>query len=206
VAGIGAADPRPGVLVSASAVGYYGPRGDEEIDESEPAGQDFLATVCQGWETAAQEATAHGARVALVRTGVVLDAGGGALAKMLPPFKLGIGGPVAGGKQWMPWIHVDDVVDIYLAALDGAEWSGPVNASAPAPATNAEFSKALGRALHRPAALPFPSVAVRSVLGEMGAELLLSGQHVLPAALETNGFDFRCRTLAAGLESALADE
>ena len=156
MAGIEAADPRPRVLVSSSAVGYYGPHGDERLDEDTPPGNDFLAEVCVIWEREAQRAADLGLRVVNVRTGVVLDQGGGALAKMLPFFKLGVGGPVAGGDQYMPWIHVDDVVGIYLAALDGDAWEGPVNASAPEPVTNKTFSKALGRALHRPALAPVP--------------------------------------------------
>ena len=131
VAGIEAAEARPRVLVSSSAVGYYGPHGDEELDEKTPPGEDFLAEVCLVWEREAQRAAALGLRVVIVRTGVVLDRSGGALAKMLPFFKLGVGGPVAGGDQYLPWIHVDDVVGIYVAAIDGDEWKGPVNASAP---------------------------------------------------------------------------
>src|SRR4051795_4254267 len=148
VTGLEAADPRPRALVSSSAVGYYGPHGDEALDEETPAGRDFLAEVCVAWEREADGASRLGLRVAKVRTGVVLDRGGGALAKMLPFFRLGIGGPVAGGSQYMPWIHVDDVVGIYLAALDGEEWDGPVNASAPEPVTKRNVSPAPGRALH----------------------------------------------------------
>ena len=156
VAGIEAADPRPRVLVSSSAVGYYGPHGDERLDEDTAAGDDFLAEVCVIWEREALRAEASACASATIRTGVVLDQGGGALAKMLPFFKLGVGGPVAGGGQYMPWIHVDDVVGIYLAALDGDAWHGPINASAPEPVTNKAFSKALGRALHRPGARARP--------------------------------------------------
>ncbi len=136
VAGIEAAEPRPRILVSSSAVGYYGPHGDEKLDEQTAAGTDFLAEVCVVWEREAQRAAELGLRVVNIRTGVVLDQGGGALAKMLPFFKLGVGGPVAGGGQYMPWIHVDDVVGLYLAALDGDAWDGPVNASAPEPVPN----------------------------------------------------------------------
>src|SRR5204862_1909198 len=130
---------------------YYGAHADELVDESTPAGRGFLADVCVAWEREASAAADSGVRVVRVRTAVVLDRAGGALAKMLPPFRAGIGGPVAGGRQYMPWIHLDDLVGIYLAALDGDAWSGPVNASAPEPVRNKEFSKALGRALHRPA-------------------------------------------------------
>jgi uncharacterized protein (TIGR01777 family) len=202
VAGIAAADPRPAVLVSASAVGYYGPRGDEPVDEDEPPGDDFLAGVCVAWEREAAAAAEHGARVVRVRTGVVIDRGGGALAKMLPPFKLGAGGPVAGGRQYMPWIHLDDVVGIYLAALDGPDWNGPVNASAPAPVTNREFSKALGRALHRPAFAPVPALAIRALYGEM-AIIVTTGQRAVPKRTSEFGYGFRHPELDNALRSAL---
>jgi uncharacterized protein len=203
VAGLREAQPRPRVLVSASAVGYYGPRGDEELDESTPPGEDFLAEVCVAWEQAAREAEALDVRVALVRTGVVLDAHGGALAKMLPPFRLGVGGPVAGGRQWMPWIHMDDLVGIYLAALDAEGWSGPVNAAAPHPATNADFSKALGRALHRPAVMPVPALALRALYGEM-AQIVTTGQRAVPRRARALGYAFRHPELDEALRSALA--
>jgi uncharacterized protein len=203
VEGLRGAEPRPGVLVSASAVGYYGPRGDEELDESARPGEDFLAEVCVAWERAAREAEALGVRVASVRTGVVLDAHGGALAKMLPPFRAGIGGPVAGGRQWTPWIHVDDLVGIYLAALDGEGWSGPVNGCAPRPATNAELSKALGRALHRPAVMPVPTLALRALYGEM-AQIVTTGQRAVPRRALALGYAFRHPELDEALRSALA--
>jgi uncharacterized protein len=204
VAGIAAADPRPRVLVSASAVGYYGPHGDERLDESAPAGPGFLADVCVIWEREAHRAAELGLRVVTVRTGVVLDQGGGALAKMLPFFKLGIGGPVAGGDQYMAWIHVDDVVGLYLAALDGDDWQGPINASAPEPATNGTFSKALGRALHRPAFAPVPALAVRTLYGEM-AEIVTEGQRVVPRRAQELGYAFEHPDLEVALRSALSD-
>ena len=203
VAGIEAADPRPRVLVSSSAVGYYGPHGDERLDEDTPAGQDFLAEVCVIWEREALRSEALGLRVATIRTGVVLDQGGGALAKMLPFFKLGVGGPVAGGGQYMPWIHVDDVVGIYLAALDGDAWHGPINASAPEPVTNKAFSKALGRALRRPAFAPVPGLAVRALYGEM-AEIVTTGQRVIPTAALEHGYAFAHPDLDEALRSALS--
>lgn len=204
VAGIAAADPRPGVLVSASAVGYYGPRGDEQVDEATPPGEDFLAQVCVAWEREAQAAGAHGLRVATVRTGVVLDPDGGALAKMLPPFKLGVGGPVAGGRQWMPWIAREDLVALYLAALDGGqEWSGPLNGSAPEPVTNAEFSKALGRALHRPAVAPVPGFALKLLYGEM-EQIVTTGQRAVPRRPLELGFAYRHPQLDEALRSALS--
>jgi uncharacterized protein (TIGR01777 family) len=202
VAGIEAADPRPRVLVSSSAVGYYGPHGDERLDEQTPSGEDFLAEVCVIWEREALRAGDLGLRVVNIRTGVVLDQGGGALAKMLPFFKLGIGGPVAGGGQYMPWIHVDDLVGLYLAALDGDAWTGPVNASAPEPVTNKAFSKALGRALRRPAFAPVPGLAVRALYGEM-AEIVTKGQRVVPRRAQEHGFTFAHPDLDEALRSAL---
>jgi uncharacterized protein (TIGR01777 family) len=202
VAGIEAAEARPRVLVSSSAVGYYGARGDEELDESTPAGDDFLADVCIVWEREAQRAAELGLRVACVRTGVVLDKGGGALAKMLPFFKLGVAGPVAGGEQYMPWIHVDDVVGIYLAAIDGGEWRGPVNASAPAPVTNRTFAKALGRVLRRPAIAPVPGLAVRVLYGAM-AEIVTKGQRVIPRRAQEHGYAFAHPDLDEALRAAL---
>jgi uncharacterized protein (TIGR01777 family) len=197
-----AADLSPRVLVSASAVGYYGSRGDERLDESAAPGDDFLAQVCIGWEREAQAAAAHGIRVVNVRTGVVLAKSGGALAKMLLPFRLGIGGPVAGGRQYMPWIHIDDLVGIYIAALDDETWSGPVNASAPEPVTNAAFSKALGRALHRPAVAPVPAFAIRLLYGDM-AEIVTEGQRAIPARPLELGYTFAHPDLGEALADAL---
>jgi len=203
VAGLASADPRPGVLVSSSAVGYYGARGDEPVTEDTGPGEDFLARVCTAWEREAAAAERHGVRVVRVRTGVVLDRGGGALAKMLPFFRLGIGGPVAGGRQYLPWIHVDDLVGIYLAALDGAGWSGPVNATAPSPVTNREFSRALGRALRRPAIAPVPGLAIRMLYGEM-AQIVVTGQRAVPERAQALGFRFAHPDLDEALRSALA--
>jgi uncharacterized protein len=203
VAGIEAAEPRPRVLVSSSAVGYYGPHGDEELDEQTPAGHDFLAEVCVTWEREAQRAADLGLRVVNLRTGVVLDQSGGALAKMLPFFKLGAGGPVAGGGQYMPWIHVDDVVGLYLAALDGDAWDGPINVSAPEPVTNKTFSKALGRALHRPAVAPVPGLAVQLLYGEM-AEIVTKGQRVIPRRAKELGYVFEHPDLDEALGDALS--
>jgi uncharacterized protein (TIGR01777 family) len=202
VAGLRNAEPRPRVLVSASGMDYYGARGDEEIDESAPPGEGFLAAVCVGWEEAAHEAAELGVRVAIARTGVVLDPDGGALAKMLPPFKLGVGGPVAGGGQWMPWIHVDDIVGIYLAALDDERWTGPVNAATPTPVTNRDFSRALGRALHRPAVAPVPGFALKLLYGDM-AEVITSGRRAVPKRALELGYAFRHPDLDEALRSAL---
>jgi uncharacterized protein (TIGR01777 family) len=194
-------DRRPGTLVSQSASGYYGPRGDEPVTEDEPAGDDFLAQVCVDWEAEARAATALGVRVALARTGVVLSESGGALEKMLPPFKLGVGGPVAGGRQYMPWIHTDDVVGALIFLLDEARAEGPVNLTAPEPATNAALSKALGRVLHRPAIAPVPGLAVKALYGEM-AQIVTTGVNAVPARLRELGYEFREPRLEPALRSA----
>jgi uncharacterized protein len=196
------AGPRPRVLVSGSAVGWYGPHGEEPLDEEAPAGRDFLAQVCVAWEAEAQAAGELGMRVVQVRTGVVLDRGGGALAKMLPPFRLGIGGPVAGGKQFMSWIHPQDLVGMIVAALCSDSWQGPINATAPASVSNREFAKVLGRVLRRPALLPVPGLALRAAYGEM-AEIVTSGARVLPAKPLMYGYRFRHPELEDALRSAL---
>ena len=193
-------DQRPGVLVSSSAVGYYGKHGNEVVDESFGPGDDFLARVCVAWEREAQAAAELGVRVTSIRTGVVLSPDGGALEKMLPFFKLGVGGPVAGGEQWMPWIHIDDVVGLYVAALDRDAWTGAVNGSAPEPVTNKEFSRRLGKALHRPAFAPVPGFAVRLLYGEM-AEIVTEGQRAVPKRPLELGYAFR----HPDLDEALAD-
>jgi uncharacterized protein len=203
VAGLEAADPRPRTLVSASASGIYGDRGTEELEEASSTGDDFLAEVCLEWEAAADRASELGVRVAKIRTGIVLDAGGGALAKMLAPFRLGVGGPVAGGRQYMSWIHVDDLVGLYLAALDGEDWSGPVNGCAPGAVTNAEFSHALGRALHRPAVVPVPGLALRAMYGEM-ASIVTGGQRMVPARAKALGYRWAHTDLDEALRSTLA--
>jgi uncharacterized protein len=202
IAGIAAAEPRPAALVSASAVGYYGPRGDERVTEDAAPGDDFLAQVCVTWEREAARAAEHGLRVAMLRTGVALDQQGGALAKMLPFFRLGIGGPVAGGRQYMPWIHADDIVGLYLAAIDDASWEGAINACAPEPVTNREFSRALGHALHRPAFAPVPGLAVRALYGDM-AEIVTTGQRAVPARALERGYAFRHTDLEQALRDAL---
>ncbi len=206
VAALRAADPRPSVLVSTSASGVYGDRGATVLDEQASPGppDDFLASVCVEWERAASAAADLGVRVVIVRNGVVLDGAGGALAKMLTPFKAGVGGPIAGGKQYLPWIAIDDVAGIYLAALDGSSesWTGPVNASAPSPATNAAFSHALGRALHRPAFMPLPGFALRLMFGEM-ASVLTASQRMVPARAVELGYEFRYPDLDGALVEIL---
>jgi uncharacterized protein len=203
VAGIRAADPPPRALVSSSAVGIYGKRGDEEVPETAPPGDDFLARVCVAWEREADAAAGLGLRVAKIRTGIVLDAAGGALAKMLPFFKAGVGGPVAGGRQYLPWIALDDIVGLYLAAIDGDDWSGPFNGSAPQPVTNKEFSRRLGRVLRRPAVAPVPALGVRLLYGDM-AEIVTEGQRAVPRAALAHGFAFRHPDLDEALRTALA--
>jgi uncharacterized protein (TIGR01777 family) len=203
VAGLRAAEPRPAVLVSASAVGYYGAHGDEPLTEDTPPGAGFLADVCVAWEREAAAAEELGMRVVRLRTGVVLDREGGALARMLPPFRLGVGGPVAGGRQYMPWIHADDLAGLYLRALDDPSWSGAYNAAAPEPVTNRVFSGALGRALHRPAVAPVPALALRALYGDM-AEIVTGGQRAVPRRALDGGYAFRHADLGAALADALA--
>jgi uncharacterized protein (TIGR01777 family) len=201
VAGLRAAEPRPGALVSASGVDYYGDRGDEPVTEEAPPGDGWLAQVCVAWEREAAAAEELGVRVVRLRTGIALDKGGGALAKMLPFFRLGIGGPVAGGRQYMTWIHADDLVSMYLAALDGADWSGPVNAVAPDPPTNREFSRALGRALHRPAVAPVPAFAIRLLYGQMAA-IVVQGRRAVPDRARALGFTYAHHDLDEALRDA----
>jgi uncharacterized protein len=195
------ADNRPGTFVSQSATGYYGPREAPAVDESAEPGSDWLAQVVVAWEGEALAASAQ-LRVAVTRTGVVLAPDGGALEKMLPFFKAGIGGPVAGGDQWLPWIHLDDVVGGLIACLDNDQASGPVNLVGPSSATNAEFSTALGKAIKRPAILPVPGFALKALYGQM-AFIVTTGQPVTPAALTQLGYQFRYPELAAALAAAL---
>jgi uncharacterized protein (TIGR01777 family) len=190
---------RPRVLVSASAVGYYGPRPpDETLTEGSPPGDDFLARLCRDWEAEASRAEEHGVRVANARTGIVLAREGGALAQMARPFKLFVGGPIGRGRQVMSWIHVADLVALYVRAVEDARWRGPFNAVAPNPVSNREFAKALGRALHRPSFLPTPVFALRVVLGKV-ATVVGSGQRVVPAAALAHGFRFRYPDLDGAL-------
>jgi uncharacterized protein (TIGR01777 family) len=202
ITGIFAATPRPPVLVGASASGYYGPHGDEVVDETSPPGRDWLADVCVRWEQTT-DAAMLGSRVVKVRTGLVLDARGGALAKMLPPFKAGVGGPVGSGKQYMPWIHLDDLVGIYLAAIDHKDFSGPINASAPEPVTNKAFSKALGKALHRPAIAPVPGFVIKGMYGAM-SQIVLTGVRMVPGRAAELGYEFQHPDLDEALADTLA--
>ena len=200
-AAIRAAALPPVLLVSQSAVGYYGPLGDEIATEETPAGADFLATVCVRWEAEAAKAASPRTRVAIIRTGLVLDRSGGALRQMLPPFWFGAGGPVGTGRQYWPWIHLRDWVDLVRWTIRTAEVSGPINATAPMPVTNLEFARTLGRVLRRPAFMAAPAFALRLLLGEMADALLLSGQRAVPRKAEAIGFAFQYQTLDRALRA-----
>ena len=201
VEGMRSASRRPGVFVSASAVGYYGGRGDEEVTESTPPGRDFLAEVCKAWEGEAAHAEQLGVRTVLLRTGVVLDGNDGALKKMVPPFKAFVGGPIGSGRQWVPWIHIGDEVGLILWALDGTV-RGPVDATAPKPARMQDFARALGRALGRPSLLPVPAFALRLAIGGM-AEVLLEGQRALPRKALEGGYRFQFDDLERAFRDVL---
>ena len=194
----------PSVLVCASATGFYGDRGDEILTEASPRGTGFLADVVDAWEHAAEPAREAGIRTVHLRQGIVLSRRGGALAKLLLPFRLGLGGRVGSGRQWWSWVGLDDVVAAYLYALDHP-LAGPVNVTAPGVTTNRELTEAIGRALHRPAVFPLPGFAVRAMFGQMGVEMLLGGQRTQPAALIAAGFSFARPELDAALEQALRD-
>lgn len=194
----------PRVLVAASAIGYYGDRGDTTLDEAAPAGEGFLPEVCAAWEQEARAAEAFGVRVVSVRIGVVLAKGGGALARMLPPFRLGLGGHLGSGRQWMAWVHLDDVIELFLHASRSAELRGALNAVSPHPVTNREFTMALGRALHRPAILSVPRIALRLALGEM-SEVLTDSARVLPRVAERSGYRFEYPHLDEALAAVLSD-
>ena len=189
-------------LINASAVGYYGNTRDRVIDEDAPSGRGFLAGLCLDWEAATDAAARAGARVVLVRTGLVLAASGGLLSRIRPLFRLGLGGRLGGGRQYMPWISLEDEVRALMFAIRGDGLSGPVNATGPAPVTNAEFTAALGRIVNRPTPLFVPGFALRAVLGEFAEEGVLGGQRAIPAALERAGFEFRHRTIGEALSYA----
>jgi uncharacterized protein (TIGR01777 family) len=193
----------PAVLVCASAIGYYGSRGDEVLNEESRPGTGFLADVAREWEAATAPAIAQGIRVVNLRLGVVLSARGGALAKMLTPFRLGLGGVIGDGAQWMSWIALDDTIGAIVHALTTDSLRGPVNAVAPAPVTNAEFTRTLGRVLGRPTLVPLPAFAARLALGEMADELLLASQRVVPARLQASGYAFRHPTVEGAFRAAL---
>jgi uncharacterized protein (TIGR01777 family) len=193
----------PQVLISASAIGFYGDRGDEVLTEDSPPGTGFLPEVCQAWEAATEPATDAGIRVVKLRIGVVLAANGGALAKMLTPFRLGFGGRIGSGRQYMSWITLDDVVGAINHAITNESLAGPVNATAPNPVTNTEFTKTLGRALRRPTILPLPSFAARAAMGEMANDLLLASTRTEPTRLLDTGYAFQHRDLNQALRNIL---
>jgi hypothetical protein len=195
VAAINAAAVAPRVFVSGSATGYYGTSGDEIRTEESPAGNDFLAHVAEDWEAEARKAQRPETRVVLLRTGVVLERSGGALAKMLTPFRMFAGGPMGSGRQYMSWIHRIDWIEMVRWIIDTPEVAGPVNATAPDPVTNRQFARALGRALHRPSLVPAPGFALKLMLGEMAGPLVLEGQRVVPAKARSMGFHFRYPTI-----------
>jgi uncharacterized protein len=193
---------KPGVFLSTSAIGYYGERGDEMLDETSSTGSGFLADVCRQWEAATKDAESAGVRVAILRLGVVLGTGGGAMDKMLPLFKTGLGGPLGSGKQYWSWISLDDLVRIFAFALT-ADVRGPVNCVAPNPVTNKEFTDELARVLHKPAVLPAPDFALKLALGEMADEMLLASQRVRPVVLEKAGFQFQHAQLSDCLKKTV---
>lgn len=195
---------RPAALLAASAIGYYGDQGAAELTERSPAGDDFLAEVAREWEAATASAARAGVRVVNMRFGVVLTPNGGALGKMLPPFRLGVGGPIGGGSQYVSWIERDDLTRAIQHLLERQDLAGPVNMTAPTPVTNREMATILGKVLHRPAVLPVPSFALKMAFGAEGAELLMSGQRVLPERLTATGFTFRFPTLEPALRHLLA--
>ncbi len=197
------ADAGVPVLINASAVGYYGDTRDRIVDESAPAGKGFLARLCVDWEAATLPARESGARVVLARTGLVLSPGGGVLGRLRPLFALGLGGRLGGGRQYMPWISLEDQVRALLFAINDTRLSGPVNFTGPAPVTNAEFTAALGRALGRPAPWLVPGIALKSLVGEFAEEGLLGGQRAIPAALERAGFTFHHNTIGEALTYAI---
>jgi len=194
---------RPNVLVAASAIGFYGDRGDEEMTESSAAGDTFLAEVSKEWESEARRAEDAGIRTVLLRTGIILSKDGGALGTMLLPFKLGIGGVVGSGKQWMSWISIDDHIRVINYAIEYENVRGAVNSVSPNPVTNGEFTKTLGEVLYRPTILPLPSFAVNMVFGEMGDALLLASTRVVPKRLEDAGFEFKYPELKTAIEHAV---
>ena len=205
VRAIAATTQKPAVLVSGSAIGIYGSRGDEILTESSAPGEGFLADVTREWESAADEATALGIRVIQIRTGIALGPEGGTLKKLLPIFRAGIGGRVASGRQWMSWIHADDLADLFMFAVRQETVHGVLNGTAPDPVTNAEFTRELARALHRPAVFPVPLFALRLLYGEM-ADVVVASQRVLPRAAEDAGFRFRYPELRIALEALLASK
>ena len=194
---------KPHTFIASSAIGFYGERGDEEVTESSAAGDNFLAGVCKEWEAESRRAEDAGIRTVLLRTGIVLSKDGGALGTMLTPFKLGVGGVVGSGKQWMSWISMDDEIAIINYAIENENIRGAVNAVAPNPVTNEEFTKTLGEVLYRPTFIPLPEFAVSMIFGEMGDALLLASTKVMPKRLEDAGFEFKFPNLKEAVENAI---
>ncbi len=194
---------RPAAFICSSAVGFYGDRGDEVLDESAAAGRGFMSEVCEQWEAEAEGAAELGIRVVQVRTGVVLSPEGGALKKMLTPFKLGVAGRLGSGRQWFPWIHIEDIVGIFREAIFSADLVGPVNGTAPNPVTNSEFTRQLAGALSRPAFFPVPAIGLKVLMGEM-SEVLLGSQRVIPRVMTERGYEFRFPALGPALNDLLA--
>lgn len=202
VAGLTQASTRPKILIAGSAVGYYGDRGDEVLKEDSPAGQGFMSEICRAWEQAALEAQRAGVRVVTVRTGVVLSPEGGALKRMTPPFQFGVGGELGSGKQWFPWIHLDDIVGLFRHALESAQLKGPLNGSAPGVVRNREFTQTLAAVMHRPAIFSVPEFALRILFGEM-VEAILASQRVTPELALRTGYKFRFPNLKDALQDLL---
>ncbi|NET59979.1 MAG: TIGR01777 family protein [Symploca sp. SIO2E6] len=202
VEAIAQTEQRPGVLVNASAIGYYGTSETTSFDETSPSGNDFLAKVCQDWEAEAQKVKEVGVRVVILRLGIVLGDGGGALAKMIPPFQLFAGGPIGTGRQWFSWIHRDDLVNLIIEAIMNPEMAGVFNATAPNPVRMSEFCQALGEVLQRPSWLPVPGLALEALLGE-GAIVVLEGQQVLPKKTTSCGFEYKYPTAKQALTEIL---
>jgi len=193
---------RPAVFISASAVGYYGDRGDEVVEDDAPPGNDFLGNLCRNWEAAALEAAQSGVRVFIPRIGIVLGADGGALTSMVLPFRVGMGGPLGSGRQYVPWIHLEDQLAVMMAALEDRRMSGPMISAAPNPVTSRELAKAIGAVLHRASFMPVPTIALRILLGEAAA-MVLTGQRVRPRRLEQSGFIWRYPMIAGALTDLL---
>ncbi len=204
VAALGRLARKPAVLVAASAVGYYGDRGDEILTEQSPPASDYLGTLCQQWEAESVRAEQHSIRTVLLRFGIILSPAGGALARMLLPFKLGAGGRLGSGKQWMSWLTLSEAVGVIRYAVENTALRGAVNAVASQPVTNADFTRALARAVHRPAIFPAPPFALRLALGEMADALLLSSQRVIPDRLHQAGYRFQHAELASALRALLS--
>ena len=202
IAGLAPLRDKPQALVSASAVGFYGSRGGEMLTEKSGAAEGFLADVCRGWESEAAKAEEHGIRAASVRIGLVLGKSGGALQKIVPIFKLGAGGPLGNGRQWMPWIHAADLARLFVYVAEHEAMRGPINGTAASPVTNKQFTRALAKAVRRPALFPAPAFALRLMLGEF-AEVLLASQRVVPQAALENGFQFEFNELADALAAAV---